>query len=140
MPTTTTKYLGSLRTESTHLRSGSVLLSDAPVDNNGKGEAFSPTDSTATSLTTCMLTVMGIHGQKMGYELSDSYAETTKTMSSDRPRRIVKIDIKMTVISDSPLSKDEQMKLTDIAANCPVALSLAPSIIQELSIDFQNPE
>lgn len=140
MTTAKTTYIGNLRTESTHVKSGALIFSDAPIDNHGKGEAFSPTDSTATSLSTCMLTVMGIFANKNGFDISKSSAETTKTMSSQGRRRIIKIDVKMTVISNKSLSKEEKDALTDIAINCPVALSLSPELIQEVSIYFQNPE
>jgi uncharacterized OsmC-like protein len=125
MPTSTVQYLGDLRTESTHLASGSAILTDAPIDNHGKGEAFSPTDMVANSLATCMLTVMSIKAQEMGIELKGSTAEVTKTMGVD-PRRIVKIEVHFTLTH----AADERTKLIleRIAHTCPVQHSLHPNI------------
>jgi uncharacterized OsmC-like protein len=85
-------YLGDLRTSSIHLQSGSEIISDAPIDNNGKGEAFSPTDTVANALGSCMFTVMGIKAQDLSVDLSNSTAEITKIMAAD-PRRISEIHI-----------------------------------------------
>ena len=92
MATISSKYLGDLRTESIHLKSGKVLLTDAPVDNNGKGEAFSPTDLLAAALCSCMMTIMGIKAKKEGYNLEGLSAEVIKVMH-DAPRKVKAIKI-----------------------------------------------
>ena len=92
MPTSKVTYLGELRTSSLHLQSGSEIISDAPIDNNGKGEAFSPTDTVANGLASCMFTVMGIKAREMGVDFSNSTAEVTKIMGTD-PRRITEIQV-----------------------------------------------
>ena len=118
-------YLGNLRTESTHLKSGNSFLTDAPTDNNGKGEAFSPTDTVATGLASCMLTVMGIKAQDLGLDMTGTNAEVTKTMASD-PRRISKIEVVVTF----PFEADAKSKtiLERTASTCPVHYSLHPDI------------
>ena len=88
------KYMGELRTESTHLKSSNVIITDAPTDNNGKGDAFSPTDLVASALCSCMTTVMGICANKNQFDLTNSTAHVTKVMSS-HPRRISKIIIEI---------------------------------------------
>ena len=90
MVTVSSKYLGSLRTECTHLQSGTTLTSDAPTDNQGKGEYFSPTDLVATALGSCMVTIMGISAREHGFDLEEVTWEVTKIMAND-PRRIGKV-------------------------------------------------
>lgn len=127
-------YLGNLRTESTHLKSGNTFITDAPTDNNGKGEAFSPTDTVATGLASCMLTVMGIKARDMGVELEGSYAEVTKIMASN-PRRISKIivDLKFSIHPD-----DKTKKILEHTANtCPVHYSLHPDIEKDVSFNWK---
>ncbi len=126
-------YLGNLRTESTHIKSGNSFLTDAPIDNNGKGEAFSPTDTIATGLASCMLTVMGIKATNMGVDMNGSSAEVTKTMASN-PRRISKIEI----IFKLPLELDEKTKviLENTAKTCPVHHSLHPDIEKDISFNW----
>ena len=87
-------YKGALRNEARHIKSGEVILNDAPIDNNGRGEAFSPTDMVATALATCALTVMGIRAQDEGFDLEDATAEVVKNMASD-PRRIESIELRI---------------------------------------------
>jgi putative redox protein len=118
-------YLGNLRTECEHLKSGNTFITDAPIDNNGKGEAFSPTDTVATGLANCMLTVMGIKARDMGVVLDGSTALVTKTMVSN-PRRISKIE----VIMQLPDNIDARSKkiLENTANTCPVHHSLHPDI------------
>ncbi len=135
MPTVQTKYLGQLRTEATHVASGNILITDAPVDNHGRGEAFSPTDLTAASLGSCMMTIMGIVSEREGINLSGTTFEVTKTMAAN-PRRIDKIEVTFTVKSASPLTEDQQEKLKRAALTCPVALSLHPDIKQEVTFTF----
>lgn len=126
--TSTVIYNGALRTTCTHIKSGSNFETDAPVDNNGKGERFSPTDLLATSLGTCMLTVMGIKARAMGFDLNDIKVEVLKTMKAD-PRRVSRIDLTFH-IPDSLKSIDENSKnvLKNIGENCPVMKSIHPDI------------
>jgi len=127
------KYLGSLRTESEHLQSGSKMITDAPVDNHGKGEAFSPTDTVANALATCMLTIMGIKADSMGIEMEGASAEVTKVMASN-PRRISRIDINILF----PKSYDQkETKILENAGNtCPVLHSLHPDIEKNISFKY----
>ncbi len=126
-------YKGGLRTEATHLRSGRTILTDAPVDNNGKGEAFSPTDLVATALANCMITVMGIRARKEGFDLEGTSGEVVKVMTSS-PRKIGGISIAIRLKSNC----SEQMKkiLEEVGQNCPVALSLHPDLEQNISFDW----
>lgn len=118
-------YLGNLRTESVHLKSDTSFLTDAPTDNNGKGEAFSPTDTVATGLASCMITVMGIKANEMGIDMTGTIAHVTKTMASD-PRRISKIEI----LFDLPFEADSKTRkiLERTGTTCPVHFSLHPDI------------
>ncbi|WP_422107842.1 OsmC family protein [Winogradskyella sp.] len=126
-------YLGNLRTESVHLKSGNAFITDAPTDNNGKGEAFSPTDTVATGLASCMLTVMGIKARDMEVDMSGTTAEVTKTMASD-PRRISKIK----VILNFPFEADHKTKtiLERTANTCPVHYSLHPDIEKDITFNW----
>lgn len=134
MATISSKYLGDLSTESTHLRSGKALITDAPVDNNGKGESFSPTDLLATALASCMMTIMGIRAEKHGYSLKGLSAEVTKVMH-DSPRKVKAIQIVFEwpapTVSGIAL---EQLK--EAALTCPVALSLSETLQQEVTFKF----
>ncbi len=125
MSTSRVTYLGNLRTENEHLKSGSKFNTDAPLDNNGKGEAFSPTDTVATGLANCMITMMGIKARDMGVNMDGTTALVTKTMAAD-PRRISKIE----VVLDFPAGIDEKSKkiLENTARTCPVHYSLHPDI------------
>jgi uncharacterized OsmC-like protein len=124
------QYEGDLRCRATHGPSGNQLVTDAPVDNNGKGEAFSPTDLVATALATCMATVIGIIGKRKGLDLDGMTVDVEKHMSTDSPRRIVRlpITIKMPLPADHP----ERPMLETAARSCPVALSLHPELQQEI--------
>ncbi|MFC4740294.1 OsmC family protein [Flavobacterium ponti] len=134
MPTSKVTYLGDLRTSSIHINSGSEIISDAPLDNNGKGEAFSPTDTVANGLATCMFTVMGIKARDMEVDLSNSTAEVTKIMAAD-PRRISEIHI----IFNLNVSVDEKTKtiLERTANTCPVHYSLHPDIKREITFNWK---
>ena len=125
MPTSKVTYLGDLRTSSIHLQSGTEIISDAPLDNNGKGEAFSPTDIVANGLATCMLTVMGIKARDLEVDFSGSTAEVTKIMAAE-PRRISEIHLTFQL----NLAADEKTKtiLERTAMTCPVNFSLHPDI------------
>ena len=128
------KYVGELRTESTHLKSSNVIITDAPTDNNGKGNAFSPTDLVATALCSCMTTVMGICAEKNNFELPESIAYVTKIMES-HPRRISKIIIEIN-FENNNLSNQLTAKLAAVATGCPVAQSLSSALIQEVKFNF----
>ena len=128
------KYVGELRTESTHLKSSNVIITDAPTDNNGKGNAFSPTDLVASALCSCMTTVMGICANKNQFDLPNSTAHVTKVMSS-QPRRISKIIIKINFDKNN-LSEQNVEKLIAVAKGCPVAQSLSSDLIQEVRFNF----
>ena len=121
------KYVGELRTESTHLKSSNVIITDAPTDNNGKGNAFSPTDLVASALCSCMTTVMGICANKNQFDLPNSTAHVTKVMSS-HPRRISKIIIEINFEKNN-LSEQNVEKLIAVAKGCPVAQSLSADLI-----------
>ena len=115
------KYKGELRTEAEHLRSGKTIITDAPIDNQGKGEAFSPTDLVATALASCMLTIMGIVAGRDGIKLEGTIAEVEKIMA-ENPRRIGEIKIKIKF--SQKLNPDEREKLERAAKTCPVSGSL----------------
>ena len=127
-------YLGELRVSSIHLASNTEIITDAPVDNNGKGESFSPTDLVATALGTCMITVMGIYAEKNGILMPDVYSRTNKVMSSS-PRKISKLKIEI-IFGGNQLSEVEKQSLKDVALNCPVAKSLHPDLKQEIEFIF----
>ena len=126
-------YLGDLRTESTHLKSGNSFFTDAPTDNNGKGKAFSPTDTVATGLASCMITVMGIKARDLGVDMTGTTAHVTKIMASN-PRRISKIE----VVLDFPFDANEKTRkiLERIATTCPVYYSLHPDIEKDISFNW----
>lgn len=133
MSTSKVTYLGALRTECVHLASGSTYLTDAPTDNNGKGEAFSPTDTIATGLANCMFTVMGIKARDLGVALDGSTALVTKTMASN-PRRISGIEIIMEL--PGGLSEKNQKVLEHTANTCPVQHSLHPDIHRAINFKW----
>lgn len=125
-------YLGELRTECKHLLSGQKIITDAPPDNQGKGEAFSPTDLTATSLATCILTTMAIRAKEL--DITGARAEVIKIMASD-PRRISRIEVKIKMPKNDFSEKDKKV-LEAIARTCPVALSLSENIEQVVDIEW----
>ncbi|SDM82756.1 OsmC family protein [Kriegella aquimaris] len=127
-------YTGNLRTRCEHLRSGNTFITDAPVDNNGLGEAFSPTDTVATGLASCMLTVMGIKAKGLNIDLTDSTAEVTKYMA-EAPRRISKIEVKLSL--PSGISEKNQKILEHTANTCPVHQSLHPDIEKVISFKWE---
>jgi uncharacterized OsmC-like protein len=136
MPTVKTSYLGDLRTESIHLQSGSQLVTDAPTDNMGKGEAFSPTDLLATATGTCMLTTMAIVAQRDGIELAGSSVEVTKIMSQTPPRKVARLEINLQLKTNIVLSEEQIKKLENTAHKCPVSLSLHPEVEQVVSFEW----
>ena len=126
--TSSVVYKGALRTTCTHLRSSSAIETDAPVDNNGRGERFSPTDLLATSLATCMLTVMGIKAKTMGFDLDDMKVDVEKIMKSD-PRRVGGIHLTFSIPEKLKKLDDRQKTvLKHTADTCPVYKSIHPDI------------
>ncbi len=136
MATSTGIYEGDLRTESRHEQSGKSIITDAPVDNNGKGEAFSPTDLVCAALGSCMATIMGIWAQREGLDLSGLRWQVTKHMSTTPPRRIVAIDVQMDWEGAATASPQQLQTLKKVALTCPVAKSLHPDIQQNLVFNF----
>ena len=127
-------YLGDLRTSSIHTQSGSEILSDAPVDNNGKGEAFSPTDSVANALATCMMTIMGIKARDLNVDFQGSTAAVTKIMNAE-PRRIGAIEIVFEMVG--VLEQKDKMILERAAMTCPVFLSLNTDIEKRITFNWK---
>ncbi|GAB3561357.1 OsmC family protein [Spirosoma luteolum] len=139
MPTIHVDYLGDLRTDCTHLQSGTHINTDAPTDNQGRGEAFSPTDLVANALGTCILTTMAIFARRDGIELAGSTMEVTKVMSTAPPRRIARIEIDLTLrTADGLPDEATRTKLEAIAHTCPVAISLHPDLEQAVTIRWAD--
>ncbi|MCB0476856.1 MAG: OsmC family protein [Crocinitomicaceae bacterium] len=134
MKTSRVEYLGALQTKITHLKSGDSSITDAPVDNNGKGSRFSPTDLAATSLASCMITVIGIHCDQNEIQFTHADAYVKKIMGSN-PRRIIEIQIELD-LSGNNFPKEIHDRITRIAKTCPVANSLHPEINQVLNIKY----
>jgi len=128
-------YLGALRTEAVHLQSGNKLITDAPKDNHGKGEAFSPTDLTATSLACCMLSVMGIVSMKEGISSSEGARATVLKVMYAEPRRIGEIHIEI-IMPAKGFSEKERKMYENAAYTCPVAKSLHPDIKQVVKFTY----
>lgn len=128
-------YLGALRTENTHIASGNTYITDAPVDNHGKGEAFSPTDTVATGAANCMLTVMGIKAQDLEVDLTGATAQVTKHMASG-PRRISRIEIQVTL--PGGVSEKNRKILEQTGRTCPVLMSLHEAIEKEITFHWQD--
>jgi putative redox protein len=134
METTRTKYLGDLRTEMLHVRSGKIVITDAPVDNKGKGEYFSPTDLVASALGSCIFTIMGIAAREHGFSIDGSSCKITKIMT-DNPRKIGEIRIAFDL--RGLVYTDKQKKILEYCVKtCPVALSLHESVIQNVKLEF----
>lgn len=125
-------YLGDLRTSSEHLQSGEVIITDAPVDNFGKGEAFSPTDMVTNATASCMFTIMGIKANAMGVDLKGSTAEVYKEMRAE-PRMISKVTVRFSM--HAKVDEKQRLILERAALTCPVYLSLHPDIVKD--IEFQ---
>ena len=134
MATSKVIYNGNLRTEATHIASSDTIITDAPLDNNGRGEAFSPTDLVATALASCMITVMGIKANQMNINIDGIRSEVIKVMASD-PRRISEIKVHLKMPSNNYTHKDRKI-LEAIANTCPVAMSLHPDIKQIITFDW----
>lgn len=127
-------YVGELRTSSKHIKSGQEIITDAPTDNNGKGQAFAPTDLVSSALCSCMTTVMGICAEKGGFKMPNSTAKITKIMSAE-PRKIKEIRIELN-FEENNLSEIQKNKLKNVGENCPVAKSLHPDINQIINFNF----
>ncbi len=132
--TSTVTYLGELRTEATHLFSGTKIITDAPLDNQGKAEAFSPTDLCATSLASCAMTIMGISARNHGLDMTGAQAEVTKIMAAD-PRRIARVIIKFVMPQNGYTDMQKQI-LEKAARTCPVSFSLAEGIEQVMEFEW----
>ena len=124
-----------MRTTAQHLASGNTIITDAPTDNNGKGEAFSPTDLVAAALGSCMMTIMGIVANRAGIDIDGIDMEITKIMAAE-PRRIAEVVLNFTMPAGKSYSDKEKAMLENAARTCPVALSLHPDIKQTVTFQY----
>ncbi|NCX96661.1 MAG: OsmC family peroxiredoxin [Chitinophagia bacterium] len=127
-------YQGELRTNCTHLQSGTHIITDAPTDNHGKGEAFSPTDLVAVALGACVITTMGIVADRDGLDISGTTIEVTKHMESN-PRRIAAIEVILNIPATN-LTNDQKQKLENTGRTCPVEKSLHPDMVRNFTFNF----
>lgn len=127
-------YEGALRTRCVHLNSGNEFITDAPLDNNGKAEAFSPTDTVATALASCMFTIMGIKARSLEVNIDGAIAEVTKVMTTE-PRRIAKIIVDFDF--PHPVSPKNRQILENAAKTCPVFFSLHPDIEKQVTFHWK---
>lgn len=127
-------YEGELRTRCIHLNSGNEFITDAPLDNNGKAEAFSPTDTVATALASCMFTIMGIKARGLEVNIDGAIAEVTKVMTTE-PRRIAKIIVDFDF--PHPVSSKNRQILENAAKTCPVFFSLHPDIEKKVTFHWK---
>ena len=134
MATSSITYVGELRTICIHLQSGTQILTDAPTDNHGKGEAFSPTDLVATALGSCMVSIMAIKSKDLEVDLKDSTVSVTKIMQAE-PRKIAKIIVELNMAIDT--SEKNKTILERSAMTCPVLLSLHPDIEKEVTFNWK---
>ena len=134
MATIETTYIGDLRTEATHVKSGNTLITDAPIDNQGKGEAFSPSDLLATALGSCMLTIMGMAAREQNVNMDGTTCSITKIMASD-PRRVSETQINLNLPAGDYSDKVKTV-LKRAALTCPVAKSLHPDLLQNVVFNF----
>jgi putative redox protein len=135
MVTMTFEYLGELRTRARHEPSGTTLIMDAPVDNHGKGESFSPTDLVATGLGGCILTVIGIVAQRHNLDLRGTTAQVVKEMVTDGPRRIARLTLDVNL--PASLSPDDRRRLEHAGHSCPVHRSLHPDVDVKITFRFE---
>jgi putative redox protein len=133
------EYRGQLRCEARHSPSGMSLLTDAPVDNKGRGEAFSPTDLLATALGTCMLTVMGIRAQEHQYPLEGTRLSVKKHMAQSGPRRVARLDVSVQVPRGGEIAEPARRVLEQAANTCPVRLSILEAIEVPVHFDWDAP-
>ena len=136
METVRTIYKGDLRTKAVHVQSGSTITTDAPVDNKGKGENFSPTDLVATALGSCIFTIMGITARENGFSIDGSSCKITKIMT-DNPRKIGEIKIEID-FAGGEFSDKQKKILESCVKTCPVALTLHESVIQNVKLLFKE--
>lgn len=127
-------YLGDLRTSSEHLQSGEVIITDAPVDNFGKGKAFSPTDMVTNATASCMFTIMGIKANAMGLDIKGSTAEVYKEMRAE-PRMISKVIVRFSM--HTKVDEKQRLILERAALTCPVYLSLHPDIVKDIEFEWK---
>ncbi len=137
MATSEVIYLGNLRTKAKHLASGTEIITDAPVDNKGKGEYFSPTDLAATSFASCVLTIMGIGAETFQYDIVGTKVEVTKIMTSN-PRKIGEIQAIFTFPKDKQYTNKQKKALVNIVKTCPVALSLSETVKKTVVLIFSD--
>ncbi|MBR7157177.1 MAG: OsmC family protein [Bacteroidales bacterium] len=130
-----TVYTGNLRTEAVHDQSGSKLVTDAPLDNHGKGEFFSPTDLLATALGSCMLTIMGISAEEYGYNIDGTTVETEKIMGTN-PRRVVEVKITFNFPKGNNFTDRQKRVIESSARTCPVANSLHPDLKKTIVFNY----
>ncbi|WP_462281855.1 OsmC family protein [Salinivirga cyanobacteriivorans] len=133
-PTIQTSYLGNLRTEAEHMRSGNKIITDAPVDNHGKGEYFSPTDMLSTSLTSCIFTIMGIKAEAAGFSIEGASAKTWKIMA-ENPRRVAEVRVEFDFTSCN-LNEKQQNILKKLVKVSPVPLSVHDDLKQNVTLKF----
>lgn len=134
MATARIEYLGELQTRCTHLKSGVEWVTDAPIDNNGKGSSFSPTDMLATAYVSCMITIIGIYCEKNGLQFQHGVGEVNKIMASD-PRRVACLEIALD-LRNNGWTADEQRRVRQAAENCPVAKSVSEAMGIEFTYQF----
>lgn len=134
MRTIKTMYLGDLRTENEHLQSGNKIITDAPTDNQGKGEAFSPTDLLATALGNCIMTIMGIKARDNGIDIIGTNIEITKIMASD-PRRVAEVIVDF-YFPKKNYTEEEKRLIESVAGTSPVPLSLHPDLKQTIKFNW----
>ena len=132
--TSTVTYLGELRTEAKHQYSGTKIITDAPIDNQGKAEAFSPTDLCATALASCALTIMGISARNHGLDMTGAQVEVTKVMAAD-PRRISQVILKY-VMPKNDYTDTQKLILEKAARSCPVSFSLSEGVMQVMEFEW----
>jgi uncharacterized OsmC-like protein len=135
METVKTKYIGDLRTEAVHIKSGSIIITDAPPDNKGKGEYFSPTDMVATALGSCIFTIMGIAAREHDFSIEGSECRITKIMT-ENPRKIGEIRIDFDMTGNNFTEKQKKI-LENCVKNCPVARSLNEALFQNVTLNFK---
>lgn len=135
MATIKSTYNGGLRTSAQHLASGNTIITDAPADNNGKGEAFSPTDLVCAALGSCMMTIMGIVANRASIDIEGMEISTVKIMAAE-PRRIAEVVLTFTMPAGKAYTEKEKAMLENAARTCPVALSLHPDIKQTITFQY----
>ncbi|MCM1040913.1 MAG: OsmC family protein [Bacteroides sp.] len=134
MTTMKATYKGGLRVECEHSASGTVLITDAPVDNKGQGRSFSPTDLLATSLGACLLTIMGIYADTIGVDITGAEAEITKTMGA-APRHVAELDVRVKMPAKG-YSQEEKTKLERAGLTCPVHNTLKGNVVMNIRFDW----